>query len=73
MCLPSAGQEATSVDRSRLPVPIACEMPIPARASKQVTACMPVPDAPIGASTLQALDMLSRDPGTDAVVLRRIA
>ena len=32
---------------SRLPVPIACEMPIPERASRHVTACMPVPEAPI--------------------------
>ena len=37
----------TSRSRSRLPTPIACEMPSPACAIRQVTSCVPVPEAPM--------------------------
>ena len=37
----------TSSERSRPPVPMACEMPRPALAIRQVTSWMPVPEAPM--------------------------
>ena len=36
----------TSADRSRLPVPIACDTPTPSRDSRQQTSWVPVPEAP---------------------------